>query len=53
MLRYLIHLELHFAQGNKYRSTCVLLHAAATFGQHHYWKILSFIKVYFWFLYQK
>jgi hypothetical protein len=40
-LRSLIHLDLSFVWGDKYGSTCILLHADIQLVQHHLLKMLS------------
>ena len=47
MLRSLIHLDLSFVQGDKYKSNCVFLHADCQLDQRHFLKSLSFFH-YFW-----
>lgn len=41
-----------FVQGDKYGSVCILLHADIQNDQGHLLKVLSFINMYFWLLYQ-
>lgn len=53
MFRPLIHLELTFVLGNKYRSLFIHLHVAIQFDQHPFLKIKSFLQFMFWLLYQK
>ena len=36
MLRFLIHLDLSFVQGNRYGSICIFLHVAIQLDQHQF-----------------
>lgn len=47
MLRFLIHLELSFVQGEKYGCVYILLHVATQFDQDHLLKMLSFLQCLF------
>jgi hypothetical protein len=43
MLRFLIHLDLSFVQGDKYRSIFIFQHTDCQLDQHHLLKMLSFL----------
>jgi hypothetical protein len=43
-MQSLIHLDMSFVQGDKYRSSRILLHSAVQFDQDHLLKKLSFVK---------
>lgn len=45
MLKSLIHLELNFSVGYKYKSILIFLHAAIQLIQHNLLKIPSFLNV--------
>jgi hypothetical protein len=42
MLRSVIHLDLSFVQGDKYKSICISLHVDIQFDQLHLLKMLGF-----------
>lgn len=46
--RVLIHSELIFGQGDKYRSNSIPSHMDSQFAKHHLWKISSFIQIMLW-----
>jgi hypothetical protein len=46
MMRYLIHLDLSFVQGDKYVSIFILLHADSQLDQHHLLKIFFSLYVF-------
>jgi hypothetical protein len=53
MLRFLIHLDLSFVQGDKYGMIFSLQHTDYQLDQHHLLKMLSFSTVWFSFLCQR
>jgi len=46
MLRSLIHLDLSFVQGDKYKSICILLHVDIKLDQYYLLKMLTFYHLY-------
>ena len=53
MLRSLIHLELNFVQGDKYRFARILPHTAIRLEQHQMLNMLSFSSVHLWLFNKK
>jgi hypothetical protein len=46
MLKFLVHPDLSFVQGDKYGSICILPHADIQLDQHYLSKMFSFFPLY-------